>query len=139
MATKVTGRALLRAKLAKLPKVVQANLQAEITKSAEDMANLMRSRAPVRSGALRDSIKVTNFSRGGIGAVITAGGAATTKPVRNGQSATYDYALANELGTQDMLAQPFFYPSYRQRRPKVRRGMTKAVKAAIEEVAPTPR
>lgn len=130
----ILGRDLLRATLAKLPKVAATELQSSMTKSANQLADLQRSRVSVKSGTLRDSIRVEPFTRGGIGALVKAGGPTTTKPVRKGQKATYDYAMAQELGTQDMLAQPFFFPSYRQSKPKIKRAASLAVKKAVGEV-----
>ena len=137
MGTKVTGRELLRAALARLPPEIKAKLQTEITASANELADLARTRVPVDSGALRDSIRVKDFDRGGIGALVIVGGPTTTKQVANGKSPVYDYAWATELGTQDMLAHPFLYPSYRQMKPKIKRNSAKAVKAAVEAVGPT--
>lgn len=134
MAVKVTGRGLLRKTLAKLPKVVQVKLQAGMTAEANDLAALMKSRINDETGALSASVRVEPFTRGGIGALIKAGGPMTTKPVRNGQSATYDYAMGVELGTQEALASPFFYPSFRQSKTKIRRRASKAVTAAVQEV-----
>ena len=131
---RVLGRELLRKKLAALPKAVKVNLQASLSKDAEELATLMRSRVNDRTGALSSSIVAEPFNRGGIGAIIRAGGKATTKPVRQGQSATYDYAMAIELGTQDALARPFFYPSFRLKRTTIKRRASKAVRAAVAQV-----
>jgi HK97 gp10 family phage protein len=130
----VLGREALRALLKKLPVAANAKLQESMTKSANDLAALQKSRVGVKSGTLRDSIRVEPFSRGGIGAIVKAGGPTTTKPVRNGRSEKYDYAMGQELGTQEMLAQPFFFPSYRQSKTKIKRNATTAVKKAIAEI-----
>ena len=127
------GRERLRAVLVKLPVAAKANLQATMTAEANSLAELQRKYVPVKSGALRDSIRVEPFSKGGIGAIVKAGGPTTTKPVRKGQSATYDYAMAQELGTQEMLAQPFFFPAYRQSKTKIKRHASKAVRQAVED------
>jgi HK97 gp10 family phage protein len=134
MAIKVTGRQLLRATLAKLPKEVKKDLQASMTASANVLAGKMKANAPKDDGDLTASIRVDEFDRGGIGAVVKAGGPLTTKPVREGQSATYDYALAAELGTQEQLASPFFYPTYRRERRSIRAKASKAVRDAVERV-----
>lgn len=134
MAMKVTGRQLLRATLARLPKQVKKDLQENLTASANELAGKMRLAAPVDEGDLRSSIRVKKFDRGGIGALVLAGGPLTTKPVRQGQSVRYDYSLAIELGTQELLAQPFFYPSYRRQRSKIRAKASKAVRSAVNKV-----
>ncbi len=127
----VLGRDLVRAVLAKIPKVAAVKLQTAMTASANELADLQRSRVPVKDGTLKASIRVEPFTRGGIGALVKAGGPTTTKPVRAGQSALYDYSLAQELGTQEQLAQPFFFPSYRQSKTKIKRRASKAVKEAV--------
>lgn len=133
--TRILGRDLLRKTLQKLPIVAKAKLQQGMTASANEMADLMRSRVPVKDGALKASIRVERRKNPEIiGALIKAGGPTTTVPVRNGQSPTYDYAMAQELGVQHMLANPFFYPSYRQKKSSVKRRASKAVRDAVQEV-----
>lgn len=135
MASKwVLGRQLLREKLNQIVPAARVELQKALTESGEALASRQRSLVPVKSGALRSSIRVEPFSRGGIGVLVKAGGPTTMKPVRSGQSAMYDYAMAQELGTQEMLAQPFFFPAYRQNKTKIKRRASLAVKKAIAEV-----
>ncbi len=134
MATKVTGRELLRRTLAKLPKAVKVELQKSLTADAQTMIAKMKSRINDKSGTLSASVREEPFTKGGIGVIIKAGGPTTTKPVRKGQSAKYDYAMGVELGTQDALAAPFFFPTYRQSRAKIKRGASKAVQRAVESV-----
>lgn len=131
--TRVTGLQRLRQVLAKLPKAAQVELQAAMQESGNKLAAHQKSLVPIKDGVLHDSIRVEPFKKGGIGVVVLAGGPTTTKPVRNGQSATYDYAMAQELGTQEQLAQPFFYPAYRQSKPAVKRRATIAVKKAVAQ------
>lgn len=129
----VLGRDLVRKTLEKLPKIARANLQTGMTESAEALANNMRARVPVKEGTLRDSIRVEPRKNPNlIGALIKAGGPTTTKPVRNGQSAVYDYSMAIELGTQEQLASPFFFPEYRRAKSNIKRRASKAVSAAVE-------
>lgn len=131
----IKGRDLVRKTLERLPKVLKTKLQAGITADANALADLMRARVPVKDGDLKASIRVEPRKQANlIGALIKAGGPTTTKPVRNGQSATYDYAMAQELGTQEMLANPFFFPSYRQKKSSIKRRASKAVREAVAEV-----
>lgn len=136
MVTKVQGRDAVRALLKKLTPTVAAGLQASMTASANDLADLMRSRAPVKSGALKASIRTEALQNGRIGAAIRAGGPTTTKPVRNGKSPQYDYAAGIELGTQEMLAHPYFYPSYRAKKTAIRRNASIAVQKAVATLTP---
>lgn len=131
--TRILGRDLLRAVLKKIPKNAQVELQKAMTESGNKLAARQKQLVPVREGTLRDSIRVEPFSKGGIGALVKAGGPTTTKPVRNGQSATYDYAMAVELGVVHQLAQPFFFTAYRQTKPAIKRRATIAVKKAVAD------
>lgn len=135
MASKyVLGLDRLRAVLAKLPKTARDNLQAGMTASANELAANMRGRINDRTGTLSKSVRVERRKDPAIiGALIMAGGPTTTKPVRNGQTATYDYAMGIELGTQEMLAKPFFYPEYRRAKTKIKRRASKAVRKAVED------
>ena len=129
---RVTGLHRLRAVLAKLPKTARVELQNAMNESGRKLADRQRALVPVDKGVLRDSIRVEPFTKGGIGVLVKAGGPTTTKPVRVGQSESYDYAMAQELGTQEQLAQPFFYPAFRQTKPAIRRRATAAVKKAVQ-------
>jgi HK97 gp10 family phage protein len=91
-------------------------------------------------GALRDSIRVEQGTATGkkkFVVKIKAGGQATQRAVKNGKagfSYSYDYARAIEFGTQDMPAQPFFFPIWRARRKAVRAVVRKAVGIAVRGV-----
>lgn len=131
---RILGRELLRRTLERLPQKAKTELQIGMTASAEDITNEMRRRVPVKTGNLRDSIRVEKRKNPQlIGALIKAGGPTTTKPVRNGQSATYDMAMAIELGTHEQLADPFFYGSYRLKKSSVKRRASAAVRKAVED------
>lgn len=134
---RVLGRELLKKKLAALPAAVRTEVQSELNKAAGDVVAAQKSLAAgnVDSGDLQMSIRFTPFSRGGIGVIFEAGGPMTTKEVRNGSGVNYDYALANELGTQDMLAQPFFYPGFRRKRASIRRRASKGLRNAVAKGA----
>lgn len=127
----VLGREKLRAVLRRLPANIKKEVQDGLTKSGQGINDLQRSYVSVDDGDLRDSIRTIPFSKGGIGIIIAAGGPTTTRPVRAGQSAPYDYAMAQELGTQKMLASPFFYPAYRQKKSGMKRKASLAVKKAV--------
>ena len=98
-------------------------------KAAEDIANTMRSVAPKDKGDLVESIRLTINEDGRV--YIKAGGKRTTKEVRSGSGVPYDYAFAQEFGTKEMPASPFFWPSYRLKRKPARAKMTRALKKEI--------
>lgn len=99
------------------------------SKSADALVALAKTLVPVKTGKLRDSIhKAPGKKRAG-SFIVSAGGPTTST------STDYDYALAVEYGTVDTKRQrqPFFWPSFRvNKRPardRVRRALTKAIKA----------
>jgi HK97 gp10 family phage protein len=101
---------------------------------AESMAETMRSVVPVgKTGALKASIRVEPGRFPGQ-VLIKAGGPTTTKQVRQGSgNATYDYALAQEFGTHEHGAQPFFWPSYRLKKKRARRAIKSRITRAIKK------
>jgi HK97 gp10 family phage protein len=86
-------------------------------------------------GALKESVRVekgTPKPKKAIVINIKAGGAKTRK---QGKAAKpYDYGRAVEFGTQDMKAQPFFFPIWRARKKDARAAVRKAVKQAVSQV-----
>ena len=115
--------------LAALPKEILAPIRAATFHQAEVLRDAMKLRVHHGfTGDLRDSIRVEQGKRE-TRALVKAGGAATT---RHG----YDYANAQEFGTEKMSAQPFFWPSYRARRPKIRREIKAAAVKAIKQIVP---
>lgn len=104
---------------------------AQLQQEAQRVVSEMKAIAPVKTGRLRDSIRMEQ-GRTKATIVIRAGGPTTTVPVRQGQSATYDYALAQEWGTQKQPAGPFFYPIWRKGRQRTRRNINRAMKQAVE-------
>jgi HK97 gp10 family phage protein len=76
---------------------LQAAIEAAMEETAEAMAATAQSRAPVRTGFLRDSIHAE--------AETTASGSQVTL------SADADYALFVEMGTSRAHAQPYLRPA----------------------------
>jgi HK97 gp10 family phage protein len=110
----------------------EKELAAANEKSAAEFMAMAQRLAPVHSGAVRNSIRMYPGQRPGAW-VVEAGGPTTTKPVRKGVKATYDYALGVEFGTSDTSRKSFFWPAYRaQKRPakgRATRALRKAIKA----------
>lgn len=63
--------------------------------------------------------------------VIKAGGASTTTKVAGGKP--YDYARAVEFGTEHVSAQPFFFPTFRLMRKKMRSAMSRKITKTIKK------
>lgn len=102
--------------LALLPAELKAPVLAETFDQAEMLARVMRANAHVgETTNLVDSIRVEKARRE-MRVNVLAGGPKTT---RGG----YDYALANEFGTEKMRAQPFFWRAYRSKKAAIRRAL----------------
>lgn len=102
-----------------------------IKAEADRLADAIKAAAPVKTGRLRDSVKVRR-TRNELTLYVTAGGDETTKEVRSGSGVEYDYALATEYGTSKENAQPFFYPTARELEPSIRENIEQAVSEALE-------
>jgi HK97 gp10 family phage protein len=127
------GTEAFKRRLAKIPAVVRGAVNAANEKNAAEWVAFARNiapRDPDDGTPLHDSIRHYTSDTGG--QIVRAGGETTTKPVKAGQSGTYDYAVGQEFGTVDMPASPFFWPSYRLLKTKFnsrrRRAMNKAIK-----------
>jgi HK97 gp10 family phage protein len=119
----------LSRRLAKIPIEVRAAAATEALLAALALSEAIRQRAPQDEGALRASVRVERGKRGDRFHV-KAGGPKTTRPVRRGQSATYDYANATEFGTKKKPAQPFFYPTWRAAKKQIRAGLDHEIRKA---------
>lgn len=134
---------LFRQVLAAAPPVIRRTVLEALGAGARDIADVMRLTVPRKSGRLAGSIRVEAGRRPGV-AVIKAGGAATSKPVRKG-GPPYDYSMAIEFGTRPHTLggffsgarhpgtrpRPFFWPAYRLRKRPVKAAITRKTKAAI--------
>ncbi|SEG59067.1 phage protein, HK97 gp10 family [Bosea lathyri] len=124
------GAKRLAARLAKIPLQVRAAAATEALLAAQRLGQLIAAAAPVDEGDLRASVRVEGGARGDR-FYVKAGGPTTTKPVRKGQSATYDAANAVEFGTQKMKAREFFYPTYRANKKHIRAGLEHEIRKAV--------
>ncbi|PZU95622.1 MAG: hypothetical protein DI527_01025 [Chelatococcus sp.] len=104
---------------------MRAAAAAQALVEANNLALGIRHAAPRDDGTLAASVRIEQ-GRAGDRFYVKAGGPTTTRPVREGASATYDYALGQEFGTAKMPANPFFYPIYRYRRRAIRESISRA-------------
>lgn len=112
-----------------LRKEVRASAIDELKASAQQLADQMRAAAPQGpTGNLKQSIRVVPGKKE-TQVRIVAGGPLTTV-MRPGHA--YDYARAVEFGTEQTGAQPFFYPSYRLRKKKIRSKLKRRITQAIK-------
>jgi HK97 gp10 family phage protein len=118
--------------------------------TADEMVELARSMAPVRSGKLRDSIVATGpggtppaYSQGGGGTVPEGAYAVSAGNTRVRYAHLVEYGTAPHenaglfAGTMNPGAkrQPFFWPAYRLIRRKMRSRATRAISKAVKQVA----
>lgn len=144
---KIMGVKKLRKKLDALVRVGEAEIRKAMEASADEIVALAKSLAPVlkepdarrRAGELRDSIGWT-WGRAPKGAMTL--GKVESSPVESGFTITIYagnseafYARWVEFGTQEMAAQPFFYPSYRALRKRARGRVSRAINKAARKVA----
>lgn len=120
--------------LRSIPAAVKPKVQAAIDQGAQEMATRMRYLAPTDDGDLQASIRVEDGPRE-LSATVAAGGERTTRPVRKSEKGApdFDYALAQEYGTAEMPAQPFFWPSVNTTKKRVRRRIDRAIGKAIKD------
>lgn len=134
---------------------VKRELATAIRQEADRLADAVKAAAPVRTGALRDSVKVRR-TRNDLTLYVTAGGEATTKQYdrstgyereviidgRNnegiakqegGAGVSYDYSLAIEYGATDHPAEPFFYPTVRAMEDSINANIAAAMEKALSE------
>ena len=121
-------------RLMKLPAKVQKDTNKAIEKNADEWVRTSRGMAPTDpEGGIHLKWSIRHYQTETGGQVVRAGGETTTRPVKEGQSETYDYALAQEFGTQKMFANPFFWPAYRFLKDKFGRRRTRAMNKAIKD------
>jgi HK97 gp10 family phage protein len=80
---------------------------------ANEVAENIRSAAPVRTGNLRKSIRVRDVSTADqtkLSVLVIGGGSLTTKRENSGP---HDYSLSTEFGTVKERAEPFFFSTFR--------------------------
>ena len=124
-------------KLKALPEAVEKEMRPALQTGADEINGLQRRFVPKEEGVLESTIDNAMLPEksGRIGVELTAGGKRTTRPVRNGADAEYDYALGQEFGTKDMPANPFFFPGYRLGKKRAKSRITRAINKAAKRVA----
>lgn len=102
----------------------ELNTQGEILRQAiEDVA-------PRDKGILAHTVKKIPGSKP-TQIRIVAGGRETVRP--GVSSRPYDYARADEFGTAEMQARPFFFPTYRLMKKKIIAAMKRRIAANIKK------
>lgn len=109
---------------------VHALAVAELNAQAHGLAELIEAVAPEHEGVLKTTVKVVPGKKDTVVRVV-AGGRLTVRPAVS--SKPYDYARADEFGTQKMPAKPFFFPTYRLRKKKIVSAMKRKITASIKK------
>lgn len=146
-AVRIIGLAKLQRKLDRMPSAAKAKIRIALEEAADEIVRMARSLAPVlkgpdsrrKAGALRDSIGWTwgKAPKGAItlGKVAEASlGGDLTITIYAGNSEAF-YARWVEFGTENMKAQPYFYPSYRANKKTAKRRVRAAITRAAKETA----
>lgn len=112
------------------------DLHTNMLQQADELIQNMRGAVPVKSGALRNSIRKKDVSqtygnRQRVSVLVMAGGKETTR--RSGAGVVYDYALGTEFGTVHERPEPFFYSSARLYAQQGRESARETVDEAIAE------
>jgi HK97 gp10 family phage protein len=99
----------------------------ELNRQADLLIDAMKQVAPKgETGDLEVSIRKLPGDTDTIVRVV-AGGRLTT------EEGDYDYARAAEFGTTNMAARPFFFPTYRLMKKKMRSTMKRKITASIKK------
>lgn len=126
--------ARLKSRIEAIPPDARALIQKALNKGADEFISMAQRTAPQDEGDLKNSI-CKEPGNTDLSVRVLAGGPLTTRPVRQGKSATYDYANAIEFGTNVRHAHPFFYSSYRLLRRRIKARIQRAVRAAVKRTA----
>jgi HK97 gp10 family phage protein len=99
IALKITGVERLASKLNSMPDNIRTEIDKELTNIGVDIVRGAVGRCPVRTGALRRSIRMSKEKS--LSVTVSAGGAGTG----------VTYSIYVEKGTKNMRAQPYMYPA----------------------------
>jgi len=124
MARKRDLEGLIRA-LNAIPKSVRQAIDPAIEKGADELVARMRYLAPddpkTSGGDLKSNIKVIDT------------GVPMARRVEASVPGEFDHALAQEYGTVDHSAQPFFWPAVSTAKKRIRRRIDRAISQAVKK------
>jgi len=142
------GRAHLKKRMLALPEKMRTAADAALAKAADELVADIQAATPVASGDLRDSIKKVPLGDGRIGYRVVGGEHGKGKKgwyirfVEHGTKAGVKGArTTDESGRNRKVqrthsgtrAQPFFWPTYRRSKTRIRSRLTRALKKAAKE------
>lgn len=122
-------------RMAAIPRAVRQKCEPAVVKSANELANKMKSEAPKLTGRLAESITVT-LPGETTPAYSQPGGATTASELEalvtvGNTDVRYPHLV--EYGTKTAPAQPFFWPSARELQKRIKGRLKRAVKKAVED------
>ena len=113
-----------------LQKEIHDAAVAELNAQGDTLVRQMISAAPYDEGNLQHSVrKIAGKSDTQIR--VMAGGVLTVRP--SVSSKPFDYSRADEFGTVNMPAKPFFFPTYRLMKKKMISTMKRRITASIKK------
>lgn len=121
----ISGLKELQASISKINVALNAQLPSIVESAAEILSEEIRLRAPVKTGALLDSIEtVLNHE---------SGHATATVQVNNSdKNGNEHYAIFDEYGTSKSAAKPFFRPAIAAKKDQVEKLLLTSVLTIIE-------
>lgn len=132
MTSKIKGLDALNKKLSRMPAEAKREIKVALEEGADRVVILSRSPAPRDSGDLVNSIR-KQPGRHELAVDVVAGGQQTMREVREGSGVYYDYAMAQEFGTENHPANPFFYPAWRALKKSIRARLSRAYRDAAKK------
>ena len=104
---------------------------AELNAQADTLVGMMK--GVVKHGPTGDLAASIRKQPGKVETIVQvmAGGATTTR--KGGGGKPYDYARAVEFGTVKMAAEPFFFPTFRLMRKRMRSSMRRKISKTIAQ------
>ena len=155
MASRIERREQMLAKLRALPAAVRSEIKQAMAQSADEIVAMQKRLVPVRTGALRDSIKQTWGNKPGLSSAGLAGGGPRagdpdlTVFITAGGEREGWYARFVEYGTSAheaggkfkgatipaVSARPFFWPSWRANKRRTKSRISRAITRAAKKVA----
>lgn len=116
---RVEGLERLKRRFARLPVKIKAQVREALDKSADELVAMQQRLVAVDDGDLRDSIHKRD------------GHHELSIEVAAGNNKAF-YAPFVEFGTVNQPAQPFFFPSYRALRKRIKSRTSRAVRKAVK-------
>lgn len=111
-----------------LQQEIRRDAIAQLNQEADELVQQMQAAVPANTGNLRRSIRKEQGSRE-TRVTVKAGGTLTTVQRAN---YSYDYSRGVEFGTATSAAHPFFWPSWRLRRRRIRSRMKRKITQDIK-------